>query len=99
MNVLFNDVCVVVWVLEVTGCGRRVVVGYCAVNLASIGMRSGLTSDIDTGLLALHLQETAPDQQVSCSVPLLTTFTSYSCIVMLLLKQVSIDDLNPIIRC
>lgn len=52
------------WVLEVTGCGRRVVVGYCAVNLASIGMRSGLTTDIDTGLLALHLQETAPDQQV-----------------------------------
>lgn len=51
-------------VCQVTGCGRRVVVGYCAVNLSSIGMRSGLTTDIDTGLLALHLQETAPDQQV-----------------------------------
>ncbi|XP_063861395.1 uncharacterized protein LOC135101397 [Scylla paramamosain] len=51
-------------VCQVTGCGRRVVVGYCAVDLASIGMRSGLTTDIDTGLLALHLQETAPDQQV-----------------------------------
>ncbi|XP_045133929.1 uncharacterized protein LOC123517671 isoform X3 [Portunus trituberculatus] len=51
-------------VCQVTGYGRRVVVGYCAVNLASIGMRSGLTTDIDTGLLALHLQETAPDQQV-----------------------------------
>lgn len=64
-GVSYSD-CLLVWVLEVTGCGRRVVVGYCAVNLSSIGMRSGLTTDIDTGLLALHLQETAPDQQVRC---------------------------------
>lgn len=77
MGVVLDDVFVLVWVLEVTGCGRRVVVGYCAVNLASIGMRSGLTSDIDTGLLALHLQETAPDQQVRCSFLLLVKFLSF----------------------
>lgn len=48
-----------------TECGRRVVVGYTAVGLAaSMGLRVGLAHDLDTGPLTLHLQETAPDQQV-----------------------------------
>ncbi|XP_053641573.2 uncharacterized protein [Cherax quadricarinatus] len=51
-------------VCQVTECGRRVVVGYAAVVLAAIGVRTSLTHDLDTGLLTLHLQESAPDQQV-----------------------------------
>ncbi|XP_071524722.1 uncharacterized protein [Panulirus ornatus] len=52
-------------VCQVTECGRRVVVGYAAVGLAaSMGLRLGLAHDLDTGPLSLHLQETAPDQQV-----------------------------------
>ncbi|KAG7167170.1 Synaptotagmin-15-like 1, partial [Homarus americanus] len=51
-------------VCQVTDCGRRVVVGYASVGLASTGLRAGLTHDLDTGPLTLHLQESAPDQQV-----------------------------------
>ncbi|XP_069979191.1 synaptotagmin-15B isoform X1 [Penaeus vannamei] len=51
-------------VCQVTGCGRRVVVGYAAVPLSQVGFRVGLSHDLDTGPLTLHLQESAPDQQV-----------------------------------
>ncbi|XP_063585755.1 synaptotagmin-15-like [Penaeus indicus] len=51
-------------VCQVTGCGRRVVVGYAAVPLSQVGFRVGLSLDLDTGPLTLHLQESAPDQQV-----------------------------------
>lgn len=40
------------------------VVGYASLNLSSLGLNSSLAADLDTGLLNLHLQESAPDQQV-----------------------------------
>ncbi|KAK7082973.1 hypothetical protein SK128_001969 [Halocaridina rubra] len=51
-------------VCQVTACGRRVVLGYVSLPLASTGLRAGLNHDLDTGALILHLQESAPDQQV-----------------------------------
>ncbi|XP_064101150.1 uncharacterized protein LOC135211864 isoform X1 [Macrobrachium nipponense] len=51
-------------VCQVTGCGRRVVLGYAALSLSSTGLRAGLNHDLDTGSLTLHLQESAPDQQI-----------------------------------
>ncbi|XP_076067609.1 uncharacterized protein LOC143040407 isoform X2 [Oratosquilla oratoria] len=43
--------------------GRRVVVGYAVVPLATVGVRAGLTRTLDTGLVTRNLQDTAPDQQ------------------------------------